>query len=175
MKKFISAVLTLGFLAMISSSLYAFKEYPIGEEKEMNHMAIAAVYLQAIDMAPRGMDLPSSQADIHLEADIHATKGNPSGLGAGEWIPYLRVTFQLVNESTGKTQSGTFMPMVAADGAHYGSNIKMMGPGNYSLTYTIEPPSRNGFGRHTDKETGVSKWFQPFSLSWKNFKYVAVK
>lgn len=174
MKKLLISILALVGMAVTSSSLHAFKEWPIGREQRMNHMAIAAVYLQAVDMAPRGMDLPASRADIHLEADIHATKGHPSGFGAGEWIPFLRVTYRLTNRSTGKVQSGTFMPMVAADGPHYGSNIKMMGPGNYDLTYTIEPPSRNGFGRHTDKETGVGKWFQPFTVTWKNFKYVPV-
>ncbi len=37
-------------------------------------MEIAAVYLQPIEMEPRGIDLAASLADIHLEADIHALK-----------------------------------------------------------------------------------------------------
>lgn len=41
------------------------------------------------------------------------------------------------------------MPMVASDGPHYGANIKMMGVGNYKVTY-IEPPSKAGMHRHTD-------------------------
>ncbi len=36
------------------------------------------------------------------------------------------------------------MPMVASDGPHYGANIKMMGVGNYKVTYHIEPPSKPG-------------------------------
>ncbi|WP_323665006.1 iron transporter, partial [Pectobacterium parmentieri] len=32
----------------------AFKEYPAGEPVSMNEMEIAAVYLQPIDMEPRG-------------------------------------------------------------------------------------------------------------------------
>ncbi len=54
----------------------AFKEYPAGEPIKINDMEIAAVYLQPIDMEPRGMGLPAAKADIHLEADIHATEGN---------------------------------------------------------------------------------------------------
>ncbi len=46
------------------------------------------------------------------------------------------------------------MPMVASDGPHYGANIKMMGVGNYKVTYHIEPPSKAGMHRHTDSETG---------------------
>jgi hypothetical protein len=171
MKHVIASIFGIGLVLGLSMTAFGFKEYPIGEEKELNHMVIAAVYLKAIDMEPRGMDLPASQADIHLEADIHATKGNPTGFGAGEWVPYLSVTYRLKNLDTGKVKNGTFMPMVAADGPHYGSNIKMMGPGNYQLTYTVESPSKQGFGRHSDQETGVGKWFSTFAVDYE-FKFI---
>ncbi|MGK5095471.1 iron transporter [Deltaproteobacteria bacterium TL4] len=174
MKKITSWIMTLGMVVGAASTAFAFKEYPLGEEKEINHMTIAAVYLKPIDMEPRGMDLPASQADVHLEADIHAAKGNPNAFGAGEWIPYLTINYRLENKDTGKIKTGVFMPMVAADGPHYGSNIKMMGPGNYKLTYTIDPPSKQGFSRHTDKETGVGKWFTVFSVDFE-FKYVPLQ
>lgn len=59
--------------------------------------------------------------------------------------------------------------MVASDGPHYGDNIKLDGPGNYTLTFHIAPPSGEGhmaFGRHVDKETGVAPWFAPFETSY---------
>eukprot|EP00792_Barthelona_sp_PAP020_P010356 TRINITY_DN3725_c0_g1_i1.p2 TRINITY_DN3725_c0_g1~~TRINITY_DN3725_c0_g1_i1.p2 ORF type:complete len:171 (+),score=26.42 TRINITY_DN3725_c0_g1_i1:643-1155(+) len=143
------------------------KEYPIGESQEINNMEIAAVYLKPIDMEPRGIDLPASQADVHLEADIHASKGNKNGFGAGEWLPYLTISYKLTNLDTGKTKTGTLMPMVAADGPHYGSNIKMLGIGNYKVEFTIESPSRQGFGRHTDKDSGVGKWFKTFTVDFE--------
>jgi uncharacterized protein involved in high-affinity Fe2+ transport len=174
MKRFLKIFGILALIVGIAAYAYAFKEYPIGEEKTLNKMKIAAVYLQPIDMEPRGLDLPASQADIHLEADIHATKGNPNGFGAGEWIPYLTITYKLQNLDTGKTLTGKLMPMVAKDGPHYGANIKMPGTGNYKLIYTIEPPSKQGFGRHSDKDTGVGKWFEPFMVEFK-FKYVPMK
>ena len=150
---------------------HAFKEYPIGHAEEINHMLIAAVYLQPIDMEPRGVDLPASLADIHLECDMHATPGNPNGFGVGEWIPYVTVTYTLKNVDTGETRTGVLMPMVAADGPHYGANLKMAGAGRYSLRYEIEPPSKQGFGRHSDPETGVGKWFKPFALDYE-FDYL---
>lgn len=161
-------------LAFTFTSAFSFAEYPVGEAKTVNKMEIAAVYLQPIDMEPRGIDLPASKADIHLEADIHATKGNKNGFGAGEWIPYLTITYKVTNLSTGKTKVGALMPMVAADGPHYGSNMKMMGVGKYKIEFNIEPPSKQGFGRHSDKETGVGKWFQPFSVSFTG-KYKGIK
>lgn len=177
MKRFFLPAVTAFALMAFSTAAYSetkFKEYPAGEEKVLNHMKIAAVYLVPIDMEPRGNDLPASQADIHMEGDIHATKGNPNGFGAGEWIPFLTVGYRLENLDTGKTATGTFMPMVAKDGPHYGANLKMMGPGNYRITYTIEPPSKQGFGRHTDKATGVGKWFEVFSVDF-DFKYIPIK
>jgi periplasmic iron binding protein len=175
MKKKLLVVCVM-ILAFAQAALAAdkLKEYPIGEEKEINHMKVAAVYLRPIDMEPRGTDLPASQADVHLEADIHALKGNPNGFGAGEWIPYLTVNYKLVNTDTGASKSGTFMPMVAKDGPHYGSNVKMMGAGNYKLSFTIDSPAKQGFGRHTDVFSGVGKWFQTFNTEYK-FKYVPIK
>ncbi|KUW05502.1 iron transporter, partial [Escherichia coli] len=126
-----SAVMASIFIA---PAAFAFKEYPAGEPVTMNEMELAAVYLQPIDMEPRGMGLPAAKADVHLEADIHAVEGNKNGFGAGEWIPYLTISYTLVNNDTGEKQEGTFMPMVASDGPHYGANIKMMGVGNYKVT-----------------------------------------
>ena len=54
-----------------------------------------------------------------------------------------------------KKQEGTFMPMVAGDGPHYGANVKMMGVGNYKLTYHIDPPSKAGMHRHTTLKRDV--------------------
>jgi len=162
------------FTATAAQAAEEFKEYPIGEAVVKNHMEIAAVYLAPVDMEPRGMALPASKADIHLEADIHAVKGNPNGFGAGEWLPYLAVDYKLENKDTGKVQSGSFMPMVAVDGPHYGENIKMPGAGNYKLTFTIKNPNDQGMHRHTDKVSGVGKWFQPFDVSY-DFKYVPLK
>uniref|UniRef100_UPI0020401191 iron transporter n=1 Tax=Escherichia coli TaxID=562 RepID=UPI0020401191 len=71
-----SAVMASIFIA---PAAFAFKEYPAGEPVTMNEMELAAVYLQPIDMEPRGMGLPAAKADVHLEADIHAVEGNKNG------------------------------------------------------------------------------------------------
>lgn len=171
-KTLITTALLTGILS--APSALAFKEYPIGEAVTMNEMEIAAVYLQPIDMEPRGMGLSAKDSDIHLEADIHTTKGNKNGFGEGEWMPYLTINYTLVNTDTGKKQQGTFMPMVASDGPHYGANVKMMGVGNYKLTYHIEPPSKAGMHRHTDDETGVGRWWKPFDVNYE-FKFTGLK
>ena len=46
----------------------------------------------------------AAKSDIHLEADIHAVKGNKNGFGDGEWMPYLTINYTLVNADTGENK-----------------------------------------------------------------------
>jgi len=143
-------------------------EYPAGDPVMINGMEVAAVYLQPIEMEPAGMMKPAAETDIHLEADIHATKDNTNGFAEGDWIPDLAITYDLVSEDGSYKSSGSFMPMVASDGPHYGDNIKLGGEGKYKLTFHISPPGTDThFGRHVDKETGVAPWFAPFDASYE--------
>lgn len=163
------ALASMLMLASAWPTLALAKEYPIGAEQEKGNMKIGAVYLQPIVMDPPGMMRDVADSDIHLEADIHAAKGNPTGFAEGDWMPYLVVHYTLTKVDDGKTIKGDLMPMVADDGPHYGDNVKLMGFGKYKLTLDIAPPTadpHNHFGRHVDKETGVGPWFQPFSLDY---------
>jgi len=136
-------------------------EMPVGKPQNCGGMEIAAVYLQPIEMQPEGMMRPARHSDIHLEADIHATEDNKNGFPEGAWMPYLQVRYHLSKEGSPQILSGTFHPMVANDGPHYGENIKLMGPGKYHLELTVLPPAVSSmFGRHVDKETGVAPWFK---------------
>ncbi|MEZ5785596.1 MAG: iron transporter [Xanthobacteraceae bacterium] len=153
------------------------KEYPIGKPKtvEAAGMEVAAVYLQPIEMEPPGMMRAAKDADIHLEADIKALKSNKNGYAEGDWIGYLKVTYELTKDGGGPAIKGDAMPMVASDGPHYGDNVKLAGPGKYKLKFTVAPPDGHGahFGRHVDKETGVGPWFEPFTVEY-DFTYAGV-
>lgn len=159
-----SAMLVLAATALAAGGAAA-KEYPIGKPQTRDGMELAAVYLQPIEMEPAGMMREAKDSDVHLEADIKATKANPNGFAEGDWIPYLGVKFELKKDGSTETRSGDFMPMVANDGPHYGDNVKLMGPGKYTLTLNVSPPDH--FGRHVDKETGVGPWFKPFSVTYE--------
>lgn len=149
-------VLTLGAGAALAA------EQPAGEPIEINGMQVRGVFLQAVEMEPPMPGQEASKTDIHLEADIVGIKGNENGFGAGAWIPYLRVSYELKKDGSSWTAKGTLDPMVASDGPHYGANVKLDGPGNYKVKFNIQPPSPHGFMRHTDKETGVGAWWKPF-------------
>ncbi len=162
----VALVFVAAFLAAAAAKA---GESSIGEPVEVNGMNIGAVYLQPVMMSSRPQGAPLS--DIHLEADIGALAGNENGFAEGAWIPYLGVAFSIEKIGTGWSASGSFVPMVASDGPHYGDNVKLDGVGKYRLTYTISPPVTTAFPRHTDKETGTAEWWAPFDVSWE-FTYL---
>lgn len=141
-----------------------FREYPIGEPAEQNHLEVVAVWLPSVHLA--GDPATPDPNIIHVEADIHATEGNPNGFAKDEFVPYLTIRYRIEPKSGGPPIEGTMLPMVARDGLHYGAGIAMPGPGEYRLTYRVEPPAANGLGRHDDPETGVAGWWEPFEVAF---------
>jgi uncharacterized protein involved in high-affinity Fe2+ transport len=143
-----------------------FREYPIGDEVLKNHLRIAAVWLPPIAMG--GMPaMPAGGDVIHLEADIHATEGNPNGFAKDEFVPYMKIRYAITPAAGGPPiHQGELMPMVARDGLHYGASVAMPDAGSYRLTYALEPPSAGGLGRHSDPATGVAAWWEPFDVSF---------
>ncbi|MDU0810417.1 MAG: iron transporter [Burkholderia sp.] len=161
-------------LLTITSTLISFSvlaaEYPIGKLQVQGGMKIQVLYLQPITMDPEYIMRKASDSDIHLEADIHSVKNNPTGFLEGEWMPSLQVNYKLMKYGHKNWNTeGDLIGMVARDGPHYGSNVKLDGPGKYHLILIVKPPINSGhmvFGRHVDKETGVSQWFKPIKLEY---------
>lgn len=140
------------------------REYPIGDPVVKNHCEIAAVWLPSVGMA----GMPELSTDlIHVEADIRATADNPNGFAKDEFVPYLKIRYELTDATSGKPLgSGDLIPMIAADGLHYGANIPKPAVGAYRLSYKVEPPSAGGLGRHSDPATGVAPWWAPFEVAF---------
>lgn len=146
-----------------------FIEYPLGDDFELGPLNVAGVYFQPVDMIPASAGLPASQSDMHIEADISAAE-NDLGYGVGDFVPYLTVQYEIVR-STGEKIEGTFMPMNASDGPHYGANIKLPGPGGagtYTVRFFIQNPEAQGYVLHVDQETGVPGrfWSAPLLAEW---------
>ena len=131
-----------------------FTEHPIFEDEELAFINLSAVYFQSVPMTDsEQQNYKAEDYDIHLEADVSALD-NELGYGVGDWIPYLTVDYAIVNSSDkSAVTDGTFMPMAASDGPHYGNNIKL-DPGTYDVTFTIHSPGENGYLIHSDAETG---------------------
>lgn len=136
-----------------------FVEIPI-DETIVGPYQVAAVYFQGVDMIPEGKQPTAAESDMHLEADIHLTPeaAVAYGFGDGEsiWPAYLTVNYKVLSEDKSKEiTSGSFMPMNADDGAHYGINIKkgLIPVGKYVLQLEIKAPT--DYLLHVDSETGV--------------------
>jgi uncharacterized protein involved in high-affinity Fe2+ transport len=157
-------------LATALASTAGAREYFVGGPVHKNDMEIVANYLVGVEMAPMMPNMVHGPDVIHLEADVHATADNIYGYPDGAWVAYLTVSYTLEKQGSDWKISGMLKPMIAKDGPHYADNLKMDGPGTYRLTYRFAPPEVNGFYRHTDQETGVPPWWQPFSETF-TFNY----
>jgi len=143
-------------------------ERPIGDPVVKNHVQVAAVYLAAVAMDGAAPGSAGGNPLIHLEADIKAIEGNLNGFAKDEFIPYLKVGYEILPARGGPAiDKGELFPMVASDGLHYGANVAMPRSGEYRLHYDIQPPSAGGLGRHSDKTTGVAPWWEPFRATFE--------
>ncbi|MDR0998765.1 MAG: iron transporter [Treponema sp.] len=145
-----------------------FEEFPLGDDIELFPLNVAGVYFQPVDMLPPGNSLAAAESDMHMEADISALEGNDLGYGAGDFVPNLTVRYEIAKSGSDWKIDGTFMPMNASDGPHYGGNIKLDGAGTYHIRFVILSPESQGYLIHIDQETGVPGrfWNQPLVAEW---------
>ncbi len=144
-----------------------FTEVAIFENVQKEFLNLSGVYFQPVSMTD---GLKAEDFDCHLELDISALENN-LGYGVGDWVPYLTVDYAVTQDSKA-VSSGTFMPMMASDGPHYGANIKLNGNGTYAVKFTIKfPDTATAFLIHTDN-TGPEGHAFPNTIeyeytSWK--------
>lgn len=157
-----------------------FEEFPIGDDIELGPLNVAGVYFQPVDMEPAGAGLSAAASSFHIEADISALE-NDLGFGVGDFVPYLRVEYEIIpndGPKAGKAAvSGTFMAMNATDGPHYGANVKLDKAGSYTVRFIIHSPEEQGYLLHVDALTGVKGrfWKEPLVAEWNDFQYVPRK
>lgn len=138
-----------------------FTEYPIFEDVKAGFLNVSGVYFQPVPMTD-GSTIEGK--DIHIEADISALENN-FGYGVGDWVPYLSIGYKVTAQDGNVVAEGTFMPMSASDGPHYGANIAMPGQGTYTLEFTINNPGES-YLLHTDAETGPGATSWDDGVSW---------
>ena len=116
-------------------------EFYVGEPIVRDGMQLAPAYLTGIQMdrMPPGMAMTPDAP--HFEIDIHATDGESHGFPPDAWIPYLTVTATIEKPGSSYREEKQLYPMTAGDGPHYANNFAMAGPGDYRITYVVQPPS----------------------------------
>ncbi len=169
-------VLSLGVTAFAEEEEAGFDEFELGVEgeQEVDFMTMAMVYFQPVDMAPVESATPKEGSDLHIEVDLTANE-NPYSFPVDGWVPYLSIDFVIKDHETGEqVLDGSFMPMAASDGPHYGNNIALP-DGTYDITLSIKSPAENGYLLHVDDETGVEAdefWTEPLEVTWTNWEFV---
>ncbi len=151
--------------------------YEGDEEWEEGYLSMAGVYFQPADLND-GSD--STKFSCHIELDVSAMAGNNFGFGEGDWVPYLTVQYRIVakakvsgHEAGDEIAAGTFMPMAASDGPHYGANVKMAGTGTYEVTFTVSYPGSDTYLMHTDEKTGPGGVYPTASYTFtKEWNYI---
>ncbi len=148
-----------------------FTEVEIFADVEKEFLNLTAVYFQAVDMTG---GYKAEDYDCHLELDVKALQ-NGLGYGTGDWVPYLTVNYEVTkNDTNKKVSEGTFMPMAASDGPHYGANIKMDGDGLYTVKFTVKFPDSSTYLIHTD-ETGPETHAFPNAIEYTYDKWQFTK
>src|SRR6266511_1751625 len=159
------AYLMMGITAAGASHAAA-AEFHVGGPETKNGLEIVGNYLTGIEMEPMPKGSAMGPDAVHLELDIHAAKDEAHGFAEDAWIPYLTITYAIEKVGSDVKKTGQLLPMTAGDGPHYANNITMRGPGEYHVSYLIEPPPKAGFIRHVDQATGVPEWWAPFTVEW---------
>lgn len=149
-----------------------FDEFPLGDDVFSGPLKIAGVYFQPVDMEPQ-LQLPASEASMHIEADISAVEGNDLGYGVGDFIPGLTVEYKFIGKDGSTALEGVFMPMNASDGPHYGLNLPKLDAGTYTVQFIVHSPEENGWLLHTDAATGVGGrfWTEPIVAEFTDFQW----
>ncbi len=136
-----------------------FTEIPIWEAEECGFLNVSGVFFQPVPMSNGNENF--EDFDMHFEADVSALE-NKLGFGTGDWVPYMTVDFAIINSKGETAAEGTFMPMSASDGPHYGANIKLPDADTYSVKLTFHSPEENGYLLHLDGETGPGGTFDDY-------------
>jgi periplasmic iron binding protein len=164
--KYLAAISAIGAALALGCSTAGAGEFYIGEPVVKEGLQLVPNYLTGIEMDRHPPGMAMSKDAIHVEIDVHAAKDEKHGFSEDAWMPYLTIHTTIEKIGGKYKETKVLAPMTAGDGPHYANNFKMDGPGKYKITYVIDPPSKQGFIRHVDKETGVPVWWKNISADW---------
>ncbi len=122
-------------------------------------------------ISPSALHLPERQTHVHIEGRVNwDEKKIPEGAVPGGFIPYLRITAQVINQKTGLSTFVDLLPHInLIDNFHYARNISLPGPVSdmYKVVFTVLPPSSYDLAIHKD----WSKAYKDVLFDKKQFTY----
>ena len=148
-------------LVFVTVNLYS-QELIIGEERV--EPGIVFIFEGAVkdEVYPMSVNLLENQTNVHIEARVNwDSKKIPEGTPGGGFIPYLKISSIVTNQSTGLKTFVDLLPHInLIDNFHYARNISLPGKKNdmYSVEFFVNAPSKYDLFFHRD-------WKQMFGNS----------
>tara|TARA_B100000900_G_scaffold415466_1_gene445450 strand:+ start:243 stop:788 length:546 start_codon:yes stop_codon:yes gene_type:complete len=161
-------------LFLIASNNLKAQELIIGEEKVQP--GIIFIFEGAVKdvVYPEKNNLTESLTDVHIEARVNWDNNNiPPGTPPGGFIPYLKISSIITNQSTGLKSYVDLTPHInLIDNFHYARNISLPGDidDNYQIEFFINSPGIYDLSYHKDWLDNYSE----FLIQDKTFKYFDV-
>jgi len=134
------------------------------------------------DVTPAGQHLPIDKTHVHLEVLANwAEDGSaPAGAPGGGFIPYLKITAEVTNETSGASTLVDLVPHInLIDNLHYARNMSLPGriTDKYEVTFHVVPPGRFDLAYHKDwrmqYEKGLFKQAE-FRIRHVDFEEIAL-
>ena len=150
------------------------QELIVGEERV--EPGIVFIFEGAIKdtVHPVSTNLPEDETNIHIEARVNWDSVNiPDGAIPNGFIPYLRISSTVYNETNGLKTFVDLIPHInLIDNFHYARNISLPGEINdkYTVVFKVNPPHEFDLALHND-------WLKLYGknlLDNSEFKYTQI-
>ena len=173
-------ILFFFYILFFSSSNILSQELIIGEERI--EPGIVLIFEGAVKdvVIPKSNNLSVEETNVHIEARVNWDSLNiPEGTPAGGFVPFLKISSVILNQSTGLKTFVDLTPHInLIDNFHYARNIAL--PGSiidlYNVQFKVSPPSNTELALHNDWLKKYGKNFlSKYTFDYKgvNFKEIA--
>ncbi len=141
-------------ILFLSSSNILSQELIIGEERI--EPGIVLIFEGAVKdvVIPKSNNLSVEETNVHIEARVNWDSLNiPEGTPAGGFVPFLKISSVILNQSTGLKTFVDLTPHInLIDNFHYARNIALPGKVDdlYTVEFKINPPHVYDLAFHKD-------------------------
>ena len=147
-------ILFIFCILFFSSSNILSQELIIGEERI--EPGIVLIFEGAVKdvVIPKSNNLSVEETNVHIEARVNWDSLNiPEGTPAGGFVPFLKISSVILNQSTGLKTFVDLTPHInLIDNFHYARNIALPGKVDdlYTVEFKINPPHDYDLAFHID-------------------------
>ena len=133
---------------------YLFKKLFFIWTGKINLFIILKIFFLSFFVIPKSNNLSVEETNVHIEARVNWDSLNiPEGTPAGGFVPFLKISSVILNQSTGLKTFVDLTPHInLIDNFHYARNIALPGKVDdlYTVEFKINPPHVYDLAFHKD-------------------------